>query len=124
MEHNVPRGKICGQEGMGKVMTIETIQELCAKKTIRWTNHIVKRLLQRGIEQDDIFNALMTGEIIEQYPDDYPYPSCLVLGLILAMKKFHVVCGANESELWLITAYYPDPDEWSVDFRTRKEIKL
>ena len=33
----------------------------------------------------------------------------------------HVVCGANEEELWIITAYYPDDIKWKSDFKTRRE---
>ncbi|MFG6337693.1 MAG: DUF4258 domain-containing protein [Lachnospiraceae bacterium] len=34
---------------------------------------------------NDIIFCIHEGEIIEQYPDDYPYPSCLILGF--TMKK-------------------------------------
>jgi hypothetical protein len=79
------------------------------------------RLLQRGIEMDEIVYALMHGEIIEQYPNDYPFPSCLVLGLTFADNYLHIVCGSDENLLWLITAYLPDPAEWNNGFKTRKE---
>jgi hypothetical protein len=65
--------------------------------------------------------SLLHGEIIEEYPNDYPHPSCLVLGLNPAGKAPHIVCGISEDTLWLITAYSPNPAEWSADFKTRKE---
>lgn len=101
-------------------MNINLIKELCENKKLRWTNHIFVRLVQRGISMEDVTAALLDGCIIEDYPDDYPYPSCLVLGISLNGKPLHVVCGSNEEELWLITAYYPDPDTWSDDFKVRK----
>ena len=102
-------------------INIEFIRKLCVNKNMRWTNHVLVRMLKRNITIPDVENALMTGEIIEQYPNDYPYPSCLLLGLTVNNKYIHVVCGTNALELYLITAYYPDPDEWSEDFRIRKE---
>ncbi|GHV02990.1 hypothetical protein FACS189485_04950 [Spirochaetia bacterium] len=102
-------------------MTIDIVRELCNKGVLRWTNHIFMRLMQRNITIDDVKQALMNGEIIEQYPNDYPYPSCLVLGLTVSGKYLHVVCGTNDVELWLITAYYPNPDEWTDNFRTREK---
>ena len=60
-------------------------------------------------------------EIIEQYPDDYPYPSCLILGMSIEDKYLHVVIGNHESDLFLITAYFPSFDKWESDFKTRKE---
>jgi hypothetical protein len=101
---------------------MDAIRLLCGNGSMRWTNHVMVRLLQRGISTADVVNALMKGEIAEQYPEDYPYPSCLVLGLTISGRALHVVCGASETELWLITAYYPNPAEWTNDFRTRKEL--
>ncbi len=104
-------------------LNINTIKQLIKDGKIRWTNHLVIRLLQRNITQHDIENALLSGEIIEQYEDDYPYPSCLVYGVNLNNEILHIVCGSNGKELWIITAYYPDIVEWEKDLKTRKEIK-
>jgi len=78
--------------------------------------------MQRKISTDDIIRVLTDGEIIEQYPDDYPYPSCLVNGQTLDKQPLHVVCGFGNNELWIITAYHPDAVEWSPDFKARKEF--
>jgi len=102
-------------------MDINTIKGMCRKGNLRWTNHILIRLLQRSISMDDISCAVTNGEIIEQYADDYPHPSCLILGPTMENNYLHVVCGISEDELWLITAYYPNHDEWSNDFKDRKE---
>ena len=103
-----------------KKMEISFIREMCAVGKLRWTNHMFVRLLQRNIKTEEIVYVLTHGEIIEQYPDDYPYPSCLVLGITVNGRPIHVVCGAGETELWLITVYYPSMEEWEPDFKTRK----
>jgi len=102
-------------------MNSEDIAQLCRKQAFRWTNHILERILRRGISTDDVESVLNNGEVIEQYPSDYPFPSCLVLGKTKTEKALHVVCGSNGSELWLITAYFPNPFEWSEDFKKRSE---
>lgn len=104
-----------------ETLNIEKIKQLVNDGKLRWTNHIAMRLLQRKINQEDVEYALLNGEIIENYEDDYPYPSCLVLGLNKANEYIHVVCGSNGMELWLITAYYPNQAEWEDDLKTRKE---
>ena len=110
---------------MGGVQIIDTdiknIRQLCGKGALRWTNHIAIRLFQRDIGMDNVEYAVLNGEIIEQYPEDYPFPSCLILGLTADNRYLHVVCGITSAELYLITAYYPNPDEWSEDFKVRKE---
>ena len=82
---------------------------------------MLERIFRRGISMVDVMSALTNGEIIEQYPTDYPFPSCLVLGQTKAGKVLHVVCGSNGEELWLITAYFPNLFEWTEDFKRRKD---
>lgn len=102
-------------------MEIEELQNLCEKKeSVRWTLHSLERLLRRGISQSDVIQAIRSGEIIEQYPDDYPYPSCLLIGTTGTGETVHVVCGRGDGELWVITAYHPDTDKWEADLKTRK----
>ncbi|WP_026767768.1 DUF4258 domain-containing protein [Selenomonas ruminantium] len=96
------------------------LKKLCKEDNISWTNHVLQRLIQRGIHTSDVVEAIMTGEIIEDYPDDYPYPSCLVLG----SNKLHVVCGVGEGRLWIITAYSPTPDKWESDLKTRRRPEV
>ena len=101
-------------------MEITDLQKLCENGSTRWTGHILKRLMQRGIFRASVVQAIRSGEIIEQYPDDYPYPSCLLLGTTEAGEALHIVCGIGEGKVWLITAYHPDPDEWESDLKTRR----
>jgi len=100
-------------------MTISQVKEKCQDEYIEVTGHALFRIQQRGILYQDIKNAINTGEIIEDYPDDYPYPSCLILGYTKEEKGLHVVVGLGENKLWIITAYYPDLNEWQADLRKR-----
>lgn len=88
---------------------------------VYYTMHAAKRLEQRNISINDIISCIHEGEIIEQYLDDYPFPSCLILGFSVKQKYIHVVIGSNLETLWVITAYYPDLNKWEQDLRVRKE---
>ena len=106
---------------MASEININEIQQLCRDEAFRWTNHIHVRLQQRNIVIDDVVSTIINGEIIEQYPNDYPFPSCLLLGETIGKKPLHVVCGISSGELWMITAYHPNIDEWMKDFKVRRE---
>ena len=43
-------------------MEINKIISLVNQGKIRWTNHVIMRLVQRNISQSDIENALKNGE--------------------------------------------------------------
>lgn len=83
--------------------------------------HSSERCRQRGIKKCDIRNAVMTGEIIEQYPDDFPFPSCLIRGFSSKDSIIHVVMSDEGTGSRIITAYFPDAEKWDDDFRIRKE---
>ena len=104
-------------------ISVTELQKLCGAGSIRWTVHVLKRLMQRGIRQAAVIQAIDSGEIIEQYPEDYPHPSCLLLGTTATGDALHVVCGLGNGEVWMITAYHPDPDEWESDCKTRRVTK-
>lgn len=105
---------------MNREEQLACIKERCSTGRLRWTQHIMTRLIQRNISIKDVVYALSAGEIIEEYPTDYPYPSCLILGCSIAGHSLHIVCGIGPEELYLITAYYPDPAVWSADLKERK----
>ena len=71
----------------------------------------------------NLTQAILSGEFVEFYPNDYPYPSCLILGTNDIGKNLHIVCGIGNGELWLITAYVPSAQKWETDLRTRKDSK-
>ena len=104
-------------------LSIDNLRQMCNDRAIKFTAHILARLEERGIFPSDIRHCITTGHIIEQYPDDYPYPICLVLGCTVENKPLHVVVGVGEGRLWLITAYFPNPDKWEDDYSKRKEHK-
>lgn len=105
-------------------LTAEKIRELAADvKNIVMSSHANMRCIKRIIDSKDILNVLRSGEIIEQYPDDYPFPSCLELGLSVIGKLLHVCCAIGDGKLWVITAYYPTLDKWENDMKTRKAVK-
>lgn len=87
------------------------------------TAHATERFRQRGIKVKDIRNAIENGEIIEQYPDDFPYPSCLILGQTKDSRPIHVVISDEGSSSRIITAYIPSEEKWESDLKTRRRDK-
>lgn len=108
---------------MGENITIELLRELCNNDTIRMTNHVFDRMRERSISFEEVKTAIKTGEIIEQYPDDYPFQSCLILAVNINKRPLHVVVGYAYTEIWIITVYVPDIENWLDDFKTRRENK-
>lgn len=103
------------------MIEIETLRKYSAADRIFATNNAAERFRERGISVGDIRNALIGGEIIEQYPNCYPYPSCLILGNNLCGEKIHAVLSDEGTSSRIITAYFPDVDKWSEGLRIRRQ---
>lgn len=105
------------------MIIIEKLQENYKQDRIIISIHAQERLRQRGIKQKDIKNCIMTGEIIEQYPDDFPFPSCLIFGYTVNNKILHVVASDEGTLSRIITAYFPNTEKFDNNFKTRKDGK-
>lgn len=73
------------------------------------------------IKISEVQEAVLSGRIIESYPDDEPYPSCLVYGITSQNRPLHIVCayGKDDDIVVVVTVYQPDPDKW-IGFERRK----
>lgn len=99
---------------------IETLRKYYMQGNVIITIHAQERLRQRGIRAKDVKNCVMAGEIIEQYPDDFPFPSCLIFGFAVNGKIMHVVASDEGTGSRIITAYFPGNDKFEDDLKTRK----
>lgn len=100
-------------------MSEQDIIRMVTNLQIEWSSHAIRRMTQRNIPREEILGCLLSGEIIEEYPNDLPFPSFLVLGYYQE-RPLHVVCSIGQGRLWIITVYRPTLDRWESNFRTRR----
>ncbi len=84
-----------------------------------WRKHAAQRMMERSITRDEIIHCALYGTTIETYPNDYPYPSCLVFEM--GEKPLHIVMAMDSNTCYIITAYRPNSEEFESDFKTRKK---
>ena len=82
--------------------------------------HAFERMRQREITLDDLENAIIYGDIVEQNAQAKPFPKYIFLGFtVLKGESIHVVCSLTPQSK-IVTVYFPDEDEWAQDrFRRR-----
>ena len=103
------------------IVELSDLRALISAGEIFWTEHVALRLRERGIKRADVIACIQNGDIIEQYPDDMPFPSCLISGAAAAGKPLHVVWGLNPGvSCCVVTAYRPAPDKWESGYKIRK----
>ena len=97
-------------------------RDAVAAGRIEWRKHVLQRLAERAIPQEVAFEVLRTGERIEEYAEDKPFPSALFLGYNEG-NAYHVVAAFDESKehVYVITVYEPSDNVFELDNRTRKK---
>jgi hypothetical protein len=79
-------------------------------------------MFERNISRSEVKEAILEGIVVENYSNDYPFPSVLV-AFIMKSKPLHVVISYDENSLkcYVITAYIPDTKHFNDDLVTRRE---
>jgi hypothetical protein len=79
----------------------------------------IHRAVERNISEQEIREAGVRAEVIEDYPDDKYSPSALLLGFTVAGRPLHFQVAFDDSAMSkIVTIYQPDPNEW-IEFRKR-----
>lgn len=65
---------------------------------------------------EEIELALLSGEVLEDYPDKGRGESCLVLGFA-HHTPIHIVCGWRGEQLCIITVYVPKPPKFITPWK-------
>lgn len=95
------------------------LKQAFADKAYALTAHASTRAISRDIDDFEIEEAVISGMMIEDYPEDKYGPSCLILGYTRSGRLLHVQV-TYPPKVRVITVYEPSPDEWESDGKTRK----
>ena len=92
-----------------------------ANKKILFLPHAMKQMSHpdRMTTADEIRDAVLFGEVKEEYQNDQRGESCLILHTKKS-RIIHVVCAPKTEYLAIITAYIPALDQWSSNFKIRR----
>ena len=87
---------------------------------ILFSDHIISQMFRRNISLVEVKYILNDGEVIREYADDKPYPSFLLLGFI-DHRPLHLLVAKDfdTGNCIMVTAYEPDKNVWSPDFKTK-----
>jgi len=97
----------------------DALKQAFQNKTYTLTDHASDRAAKRRVRSPEIEQAVLFGEVIEDYPDDKYGPSCLILGYTENKRPLHVQVS-YPNKIKVITVYEPSLDDWNADLKTRK----
>jgi len=103
--------------------TFQNILKLITKNEILISNHGYSELAEDNIFVRDVILSIHEAVVIEDYPEFGKGSCVLLLQTDREGRPIHTVRGiplGKKSPAVLITAYKPDIEKWSEDFKRRK----
>lgn len=97
-------------------MNIDLIKAKVRGNEFSLSDHADHEAADENIDIAEIRQAILDGEILEEYADTGRGASCLIVG-IANERPIHVVCGWRRDQAVVITVYIPKPpkfiDPWT-----------
>lgn len=72
---------------------IRVIRDKITAEEFEFSQHAVYQSLLRGIAVREVREAIASGEVIEDYPQDRYGPSCLIFGFTASDRPIHIQCS-------------------------------
>lgn len=102
------------------VLDIELLKSKIKDDQFEFSKHALDQSVIRRISVREIREAFVSGELVEDYPDDNRGPSCLMLGFTKSGRPIHIHCSyPSRVIIKIVTVYEPDEDRW-IENRYRK----
>lgn len=97
-----------------------TLRRAVSEGRIQWNHHALVRSIERGIPRAEVLETVTQGKVIEEYLEDRPFASCLILQI--KDQPLHVVAALDpDSQIaHVITVYRPDLLHFEPDWQTRR----
>lgn len=101
---------------------LDDIGEKIRNDQFEFSRHATDRSIIRRISVQEVREAVINGEVIEDYPGDKFGPSCLIMGRTATGRVLHIQCSyPSRPIIKIITLYRPDPTRW-IDARYRRPV--
>ena len=100
----------------------ERIRFQAAADDLRLTLHAQQEMVEENITLDQVIQALVRGQLLENYPQHQRGACCLFGGFSQDSRPLHIVCTTVQPLLIIITVYEPKLPKW-ITPTTRRQLE-
>jgi hypothetical protein len=98
---------------------ISGLRKAVGNNKVLLRKHADERAGKRKIAYSAILDVILTGEVVEYYPDSKPLPACLLMKHTADDIPLYVVCGFDGETCYIITVHWLDSEKWSDPWTRR-----
>lgn len=102
------------------MLQLKWIQQCVKQNKYYFSKHGDDERQNDNLLISEIEESILSGKVLEQYPDTGRGKSCLVIGFTRKGKPIHVICGRRGELLVIITIYIPVPPKFKNPYERGK----
>jgi mitochondrial fission protein ELM1 len=91
---------------------LRLFKQAVQERQVKISLHAAEEALAENITRTEIETVLLNAQILEDYPDWWLGPSCLIYGRTETERDLHLVASYSELPITIITVYEPRPPKW------------
>jgi hypothetical protein len=91
---------------------LDLFKQAAREQQIKISLHAAEEALAENITRPEIEEAMLNAQLLEDYPDWWLGPSCLIYGQTDAERDLHIVVSYSGLPVTVITVYVPQPPKW------------
>ena len=93
-------------------MALEQLRRQASTENVRITQHAHRVMVEEEITLNELLEAIVSGQVLENYPEHRRGACCLVNGTTKEGRPLHIVCTTALPVLIIVTAYEPKAPRW------------
>jgi hypothetical protein len=91
---------------------LDLFKRAVRERQIKISLHAAEEALAEEITRPEIETVMLNAQLVEDYPDWWLGPSCLICGRTDAGRDLHIVASYSGLPVTIITVYEPRPPKW------------
>jgi len=91
---------------------LELLKRAVQEEQIKVSLHAAEEAMAEHITRLEIESVMLDAQLLEDYPDWWLGPSCLITGRTEAGRDLHLVVSYSGLPITIITVYEPQPPRW------------
>ena len=93
-------------------MVRDQLRHQAATGNVRLTQHAQQEMVEEEFTLNELLEAIVRGQVLENYPEHLRGPCCLVNSTTEEGRPIHIVCTTSLQVLIIITAYESKMPKW------------